>query len=55
MEVFNRVRNKIRIRDPVMLKDEIIPFHDKLPRQLILAFAGIWTAAGSEQEDMSSA
>lgn len=54
MEILNRVRDEIRIRDLLMLKDEIIPFNDKLPCQIILAFAGIRTAAGSQKEDMSS-
>lgn len=54
MEVLNRVRNEVRFRDLVVLEDVIIPFHDKLSRQLVLAFAGIGTAAGSEKEDVSS-
>ena len=54
MEILNRIRNKVRFRNLAILKDIVIPFHDQLSGQLILAFAGIGTTAGSEKEDMSS-
>ena len=54
VEIFNRVGNEIGIGNLVMLKDEIVPFHDKLSCQLMLAFVGIGTAAGSEKQDVSS-
>ena len=54
MEVLNRVRKVVHFRDLLVLEDVIIPFHDKLSRQLLLAFAGIGTAAGPEKEDVSS-
>ena len=53
MEILNRIGNKIRFRNLVMLKDAIVPFHDELPRQLVLCFAGVGLAAGAEQEDVA--
>lgn len=54
MEILDGVGNEIRLRNLVMRKDVIIAFHDKLSCQSILAFVGVGTAAGSEEEDVSS-
>lgn len=54
MEVLNRVGDEIFFRHLVILKYVIVPFRDELSCQLIFAVAGIGTAAGSEEEDMSS-
>ena len=54
VEILNRVGNEIGIGNLVMLKDEIVPLHDELSCQLMLAFVGIGTAAGSEKQDVSS-
>ncbi len=54
MEVLNRVRDEVRFRDLVVLKDVIVSFHDELSRQFVLAFAGVGMAASSEKEDVSS-
>ena len=54
MEILNRIGNKICFRDLAMPKDVIMPLHDEISCQLILIFAGIKKAAGSEKEDMSS-
>ncbi len=53
MEVLNRVRDEVRFRDLVVLKDVVISFHDELSRQFVLAFARVGMAAGSEKDDVS--
>ena len=54
VEEFNRVGNKIRIRNLGISKDVIVPFHDKLLCLCVLALVGGETAAGSEKEDVAS-
>lgn len=54
VEEFNRVGNKIRIRNLGISKDVIVPFHDKLLCLRLLALVGGETASSPEKEDVAS-
>ena len=54
VKVLECIGHEIRFGGLVVLKDVIVSFHDELLCQLVLATAGIGTAAGSEAENMSS-
>ncbi len=54
MKSLDVICNEIISRDLLILKDVLVAFHDELAYWLVLAFACIRTAPGSEEENRFS-